>query len=71
MPASAVPAVRTGPGGLRAAARCAILAPVTLYVVHHGEAKPAGEDPARTLTARGRADTERLAALLCTFARQG
>jgi len=33
-----------------------------LYLVQHGEAEPESVDPARGLTARGRADVERVAA---------
>lgn len=33
-----------------------------LYLVQHGEAAPEAEDPARPLTARGRAEVERVAA---------
>jgi phosphohistidine phosphatase len=33
-----------------------------LYLVQHGEAEPESVDPARRLTARGRADVERVAA---------
>ena len=37
---------------------------MTLYLVQHGEAKAEAEDPERPLTARGRDDIGRLAALL-------
>jgi phosphohistidine phosphatase len=37
---------------------------MTLYLVQHGEAKSEAEDPERPLTARGRDDVARLAALL-------
>ena len=35
-----------------------------IFLVQHGEAKPEGEDPERPLTDTGRADIERVAALL-------
>ncbi len=35
-----------------------------LYLARHGEAKPDAEDPARPLSTRGRAETERVAVFL-------
>jgi phosphohistidine phosphatase SixA len=39
-------------------------APMDFYLVRHGEAKPASEDPARPLTDRGRKEVERVARAL-------
>jgi phosphohistidine phosphatase len=43
--------------------RCRIQrsAPMKLYLMQHGEARPEQEDPARPLTERGRAEVERVA----------
>ena len=36
---------------------------MNVYLVQHGEAKPKDVDPSRSLTERGREETERVAAI--------